>query len=356
MAENKTNFYDLSFEGLQNSLSSMGEPEFRTLQVWKGIYHNLWEDPEFFTNISLELRQKLKDNFEFRNLEAKAEIKSKDQKTIKTLFQLRDGHSIESVLMAYDQRQTLCISTQAGCAMGCVFCATGQMGFKRHLSSGEIIEQILFYARQLNKNGDKVSNIVMMGMGEPFHNYQNTIDAIDRLNDPNGYHFGERRFTISTVGIIPMIQQFAQAKRQINLAISLHAPNDELRSSMLPVNKKYPVKDLISACKEYTELTHRRITFEYALVDGVNDSPALARELGGLLRGMLCHVNLIALNPTRQFTGKGSSQNTAQQFSFLLNKAGITTTIRLKRGIDIQAGCGQLASNNELTPANSMLE
>jgi len=186
-----------------------------------------------------------------------------------------------------------------------------------------------------------------MGMGEPFHNYQNTISAIDRLNNPDGFNFGERRFTVSTVGIIPMIEKFAQAKRQINLAISLHAPNDELRSSMLPVNKKYPIKELIRACKEYTELTHRRITFEYALVDGVNDTPAIARELGALLRGMLAHVNLIPLNPTHKYSGKGSTQSTAQDFSDTLNRSGITTTIRLKRGIDIQAGCGQLASQNQ---------
>jgi 23S rRNA (adenine2503-C2)-methyltransferase len=343
----KINFYNLSFPELKDTLKSQGEPEYRALQIWKGIYQNLWEDPDQFTNIPHELKRKLNDLFSFQNLEQKTELSSRDHKTIKTLFLLQGGHSIESVLMGYDQRQTLCISTQAGCAMGCVFCATGQMGFKRNLTSGEIVEQILFYARQLNKNDQKVTNIVMMGMGEPFHNYQNTIDAIDRLNDPTGYNFGERRFTISTVGIIPMIEKFAQAKRQINLAISLHAPNDELRVSMLPVNKKYPIKDLIAACKNYTELTHRRITFEYALVDGVNDTPALARELGLLLRGMLCHVNLIPLNPTHNYNGKGSSQTTAQEFSDLLNRSGITTTIRLRRGIDIQAGCGQLAIQND---------
>ena len=185
-----------------------------------------------------------------------------------------------------------------------------------------------------------------MGMGEPFNNYQNTLHAIDRLNDPTGFNFGERRFTISTVGLIPMIKQFTQEKRQINLAISLHAPNDELRSSMLPINKRYPIADLIAACKEYTTLTHRRITFEYALVDGINDSLMLARELAALLRGMLCHVNLIPLNPTRAYSGRGSSQTAAQEFASALNRGGITTTIRVRRGIDIQAGCGQLASEN----------
>ena len=342
----KINIYDLTFEEIKATIFSWGEPEFRALQVWKGIYHNLWETPDQFTNISLGVREKLDQQFEFHNLTSKAETSSKDHRTVKTLFELPGGFAIESVLMGYNERQTLCISTQAGCAMGCVFCATGQMGFKRNLTSGEIIEQILFFARQLDQKGARVTNIVMMGMGEPFNNYQNTLHAIDRLNDPTGFNFGERRFTISTVGLIPMIKQFTQEKRQINLAISLHAPNDELRSSMLPINKRYPIADLIAACKEYTTLTHRRITFEYALVDGINDSLMLARELAALLRGMLCHVNLIPLNPTRAYSGRGSSQTAAQEFASALNRGGITTTIRVRRGIDIQAGCGQLASEN----------
>lgn len=343
-ADIKSNIFNLSFSDLQTALLAWGEPNFRCLQIWKGLYENSWVSPEDFTNLPLSLRQKMDGAFNFKNLIPEVELISKDKQTVKTLFRLNDQYAIESVLMSYHERHTLCISTQAGCAMGCSFCATGQMGFKRHLTSGEIIEQVMFYARKLKANGERVTNVVIMGMGEPFHNYQNTLDAIDRLNDPQGLNLGERRFTISTVGIIPAINQFADEKRQINLAISLHAANNELRSTLLPINKKYPLEDLIGACKAYTEKTHRRISFEYALIDGVNDTPQHAHELADLLKGMLCHVNLIPLNPTHKYSGKGSSQQTAQAFSDRLNKARITSTIRIRRGIDIQAGCGQLAS------------
>ena len=186
--------------------------------------------------------------------------------------------------MRYSQRRSLCISTQAGCAMGCVFCATGQMGFRRNLSSGEIVEQVLFYARQLKEMGEQVTNVVIMGMGEPFHNYEATMQAIDRLNDPTGFNFGARRFTISTVGLVPAIRRFASEGRQVNLAISLHAADDELRSSLLPVNRKYPLAELLAACQEYVETTHRRITFEWALIQGVSDTLEQARKLAGLLQ------------------------------------------------------------------------
>jgi 23S rRNA (adenine2503-C2)-methyltransferase len=248
--------------------------------------------------------------------------------------------------MNYEERRTLCISTQAGCAMGCVFCATGQMGFKRHLSSGEIVEQVLFYARQLKARGERVTNIVIMGMGEPFHNYDATLAAIDLLNDPLGMNLGERRFTISTVGLVPGIRRFAAEKRQINLAISLHAANDELRSSLLPIDHKYPISELLLACKDYIATTNRRLTFEWALIQDVNDLPEHARELGGLLRGMLCHVNVIPLNPTRKYSGKATTHLRAEAFKAELERFGIPCTIRIRRGIDIHAGCGQLAVEN----------
>jgi len=246
--------------------------------------------------------------------------------------------------MLYDERRTLCISTQAGCAMGCVFCATGQMGFKKHLTSGEIVEQVLYYARQLKQRGERVTNIVIMGMGEPFHNYANTMAAVDRLNDQEGFRLGERRFTISTVGLIPAIRLFTKEKRQVNLAISLHAAMDEQRSALLPVNKKYPIHDLIQACREYTETTGRRLTFEWALIQDVNDTVESARELARLLKGLLCHVNVIPLNPTRKYQGKATTRQRAEEFKAELEKLGIPCTIRIRRGIDIQAGCGQLAT------------
>jgi 23S rRNA (adenine2503-C2)-methyltransferase len=279
-------------------------------------------------------------------------LKSTDGETIKTLFHLADHNAVEAVLMRYAKRRTLCISTQAGCAMGCVFCATGQMGFRRHLSNGEIIEQVLYYARQLADQGEQVTNVVIMGMGEPFHNYDSTMAAIDRLNHPQGFNFGARRFTISTVGLIPAIQRFTHERRQVNLAISLHAADDELRSRLLPINHKYPLDDLFAACLEYIHITHRRLTFEWALIDGVNDSPTQARQLAHRLLplqhgdAILCHVNIIPLNPTDKYSGRATTPQQAKSFQEELEKFGIPCTIRLRRGIDIQAGCGQLATQN----------
>ena len=230
--------------------------------------------------------------------------------------------------------------------MNCSFCATGQMGFKRHLTSGEIVEQVIYYARMLADKDDKVTNVVVMGMGEPFHNYDATIKAIDILNDHDGFNFGERRFTISTVGLVPMIYKFANEKRQINLAISLHTTNNALRSSMIPINQKYPVEELIAACRQYVAQTNRRITFEWALIQGVNDSPQNAKDLADLLHGLLCHVNIIPLNPTHNFEGQASSRTQALLFQAELESHNIPCTIRLRRGIEIAAGCGQLASTN----------
>jgi 23S rRNA (adenine2503-C2)-methyltransferase len=227
--------------------------------------------------------------------------------------------------------------------MGCVFCATGQMGFKRHLSSGEIVAQVMYYARLLKEENLSVTNIVFMGMGEPFHNYENTIAAVDRLNDSEGYNFGARRMTISTVGLVPQIKRFADEKRQVNLAISLHAADDGERVKMLPVNKRYKIDEVIEACRYYVDRTHRRVTFEWALINGVNDSPEIARKLAARLKGLLCHVNAIPLNPTTGYSGQATSRERAAAFKVSLEQAGIPCTIRMRRGVDIAAGCGQLA-------------
>jgi 23S rRNA (adenine2503-C2)-methyltransferase len=340
---------DLSLEELVQTLQAWGEPEYRASQIWQGLYVQLWDRPEQFSNIPQSLRNRLKESFNFTSLKPGTILKSSDGETMKTLLALDDGKSVEAVLMHYEQRHTLCISSQAGCAMGCVFCATGQMGFKRHLTSGEIVEQVLFYARKLKHEGQRVTNVVLMGMGEPFHNYDATIAAIDRLNHPQGFNLGERRFTISTVGLLPQIQRFASEKRQINLAISLHAASDEERSALLPINKRYPIADLIHTCRDYVELTGRRITFEWALINGVNDTPEVAHKLVALLKGLLCHVNVIPLNPTRKFTGQATTRQRAQAFKTILENAGIPCTIRIRRGIDIQAGCGQLATEANQT-------
>jgi 23S rRNA (adenine2503-C2)-methyltransferase len=340
----KTNFYDLTYDQLQDVLiNELKQPTFRVNQIWSGVYKNLWSKSEDFSNIPKILRDKLFNLYEFQPLVPLQTLKSNDNETEKILFQLHDQKAIETVLMKYDQRRTLCISTQAGCAMGCVFCATGQMGFQRHLSVGEIVEQVLFFARQLKVEGEKVTNIVLMGMGEPFHNYEASMEAIDRLGDPNGLGLGARRFTISTVGLVPMIKRFADEKRQVNLAISLHAVDNSERSSLMPVNKKYPIHAIIDACHYYIEKTNRRITFEWALIAGKNDSEKTAQNLATLLKGLLCHVNAIPLNPTSQSIYQASDREQTLKFQAVLEKNGIPCTVRLRRGIDIQAGCGQLA-------------
>ena len=340
--------YDFSLSELTDIFSSWNEPSYRATQFWQGLYQQFWDSPEQFTNFPAPLRQKLGSEFNFYFLLPAYTLHSSDNQTIKTLFKLSDGQTIEAVLMRYEKRRTICISTQVGCAMGCVFCATGQMGFKRHLSCGEIVAQVIYYARLLKAENTAITNIVVMGMGEPFHNYDNTMTAIDRLNDTNGFNFGSRRFTISTVGLVPAIRRFTKEKRQVNLAISLHAADDTLRSSMLPINKSYSLDEILAACREYVSTTSRRITFEWALINGINDTPDQAHLLAGKLKGLLCHINAIPLNPTKGYSGESTTRLRANSFKNILILHGIPCTIRLRRGMDIQAGCGQLASDVKL--------
>lgn len=335
--------YDLDQDQLQSQLADWGQPAYRAKQIWQGLYQKLWMNPGDFSSLPLQLRQKLTSDYSFHNLHPEKIITSIDRETTKVLFKLPDGNPVESVLMRYRERNTVCISTQSGCAMNCSFCATGQLGFLKNLSSGEIIEQVLYFARILAQEGAKLTNVVVMGMGEPFQNFKPVLNAVDRLNDPDGFEMGERRFTISTVGLTPQIREFSQQKRQVNLAISLHAANDELRSKLIPANQKYPLKDLIDACKEYINTTHRRITFEWALIHNTNDSDRDARQLVNLIKGMNCHVNIIPLNPTTGYNGAPSSKERAASFQKILEESGIPCTIRLRRGIDVNAGCGQLA-------------
>jgi 23S rRNA (adenine2503-C2)-methyltransferase len=345
--------YDYDQAALAEILKAWGEPGYRSMQIWDGLYTHLWEKPELFTNLPKALREKIAQNITFSNLKPVSIQQSQDQETTKTLFQLPDKSAVEAVLMRYSNRRTLCISSQAGCAMGCVFCATGQMGFRRNLSSGEIIEQVLYYARYLKSLNESVTNIVIMGMGEPFHNYDSTMQAIDQLNNPQGFNLGARRITISTVGLVPAIRRFTNERRQVNLAVSLHAADDELRNSLLPVNRKYPLRELMDACHDYVTKTNRRITFEWALIRDVNDGEDHALKLAAHLQGFnrqgasLCHVNVIPLNPTHRYKGKATTRERALAFQAILEKQNIPCTIRLRRGIDIQAGCGQLAVENK---------
>lgn len=348
--------YDLTFSELSNVLKEWDQPAYRAKQIWQGLYQHLYSSPAQFTNLSKSLREKMAENLTFMPFTVKVIQDSSDGHTRKTLFELPDKNLIEAVLMHYEQtfnverstspRRTLCISTQAGCAMGCVFCATGQMGFKRHLSSGEIVAQVIYYAQMLKGQNEAVTNIVFMGMGEPFHNYENTMSAIDRLNDSEGYNFGARRFTISTVGLVPQIRRFADEQRQVNLAISLHAADNDSRVEMMPINKRYKIDELLEACKYYVMKTSRRVSFEWALINGINDTPEVAKKLAAKLRGLMCHVNAIPLNPTAGYNGKATDRQRAILFKETLEQAGIPCTIRLRRGIDINAGCGQLAGAN----------
>jgi 23S rRNA (adenine2503-C2)-methyltransferase len=342
--------YDLSLPDLIALLREWGEPDYRARQVWNHVYARLAAGPDAMTDLPRPLRERLTGAFDFHGLKPLAEAVSSDGGTRKTLFALPDGQSIEVVLMRYERRRTVCISTQVGCAMGCAFCATGQMGLRRNLSSGEIVAQVLAAARL-----ERLTNIVVMGMGEPFHNYEATMAALDRLNLPQGFGFGERRMTISTVGLIPGIDRFAGERRQINLAVSLHAATDELRARLVPVNARYPLAALFESCRRYVQSTRRRISFEWALIEGVNDGPEQALALAELARDLTCHVNLIPLNPTLGYPGSAASRERAQGFRDTLLSHSIPATIRLRRGIDIQAGCGQLATreaiHGEATPA-----
>jgi 23S rRNA (adenine2503-C2)-methyltransferase len=334
--------YDLDLDALRSLLGGWDEPGYRAQQIWEGLYRSLHTSWEQFTNLPKALRARLQSELDLATIVPAATVESSDGQTRKLAFSLRDGLKVETVLMRYSHRATVCASTQVGCAMGCVFCATGQMGFRRNLTSGEIVAQVLYFGRELQAHGQRLTNVVLMGMGEPFHNYQSTMAAIDRLNDPSGFGFGERRFTVSTVGLPPMIRRFADEHRQVNLAISLHAASDELRAQMLPVNRKYPIHEVLDACRYYSSVTGRRVSFEWTLVRGVNDGIDQARQLAALLRGMLCHVNAIPLNPTQGYAGGASNQTTARLFKEALEGAGVSCTIRLRRGVEIAAGCGQL--------------
>jgi 23S rRNA (adenine2503-C2)-methyltransferase len=351
--------YSLTFDQLGDLLVGWGEPRFRTKQVWEWLYEKRVASFEAMSNLPKSLRERLASETTLGTLELEAEQQSHDG-TVKRLYRLSDGQLIESVLMEYDdERRTACISTQAGCAMGCVFCATGQMGFARHLTRDEIFEQALYFARDLETKGDRLSNVVLMGMGEPFHNYDETLAAIRRMMSDLG--IGARHITVSTVGLVPMIRRFADEGIQVKLAVSLHAATDDERSALLPINKKWNLRELIDACRYYVEKSGRRMTFEWTLIQGENDTPIQAHTLGNLLKGLNCHVNVIPLNPTSGYVGGPSAMGRVENFVKILAEYGVTATVRVRRGIDIAAGCGQLKSNvlkkkeNNLTAAGAQV-
>lgn len=349
MTQPALSLYDLTFDEIQAALQAWGEPTFRARQIWDWLYRRLAHSYAEMTNLPQTLRDQLAAVYLIGRLTPQIDLLSTDGWTRKLLFRLPDQAQVETVLMEYETRNTVCVSTQAGCGMGCTFCATGQGGLQRNLTAGEIVEQVLFFERELRRTshqplntGHLLTNVVLMGMGEPFANYPALIAALDRLSDPIGYNFGARRITVSTVGLVPMIERFTQERLQVNLAVSLHAATNGLRSSMLPINRRYPLEVLIPACRAYTTLTHRRLSFEWAMIAGVNDTPEQAHALAQLIKDLLCHVNLIPLNPTTGYGGTASTRERIAAFRAILDEQHIPNTLRVRRGIDIHAGCGQL--------------
>jgi len=329
---------DLSYQELTEYLVKIGEPKFRAKQIFTWL-HRGCESFDEMTNLSKETRKKLAEECFVSTLKIREKYVSKLDKTTKYLFELPDGNCIESVVMYYKHGVTICISSQIGCRMGCNFCASTIGGLYRNLTPGEILNQIIFAQKDI---GERISNIVMMGIGEPLDNYDNVIKFLRNVNDPNGLNIGYRHISLSTCGIVPKIYELAKENMQITLSVSLHAPNNEIRNSIMPVNKKYPVEELIKACKDYIKTTTRRISFEYSLISGVNDSEKEAEELARLLKGMLAHVNLIPVNKIEEREYKKGNKEQIRRFCNRLNELGINATVRRELGSDIQASCGQL--------------
>ena len=336
------NIKNYEFEELKQELKNIGERPFRAEQIYKWLYEEKVKSFDEMTNISLELREKLKQNYTICNFEILRKQESKDG-TIKYLFDVLDGNAIETVLMSYHHGYSICVSSQIGCKMGCKFCASTGINFVRSLTSGEIVEQILAVEQD---TGVRISNVVFMGIGEPLDNYDNVINAIHIINNPKGLNIGARHISVSTSGLVPKIYELAKENITCTLSISLHATNNEKRSSMMPVNNAYPIEELIQACKDYIESTNRRISFEYALAKDNNDNLEDAKQLVKLLKGMLCHVNLIPINKIENGAYTKSSNDNIMKFRDYLNDHGIVATIRRELGSDIDAACGQLRRKN----------
>jgi len=322
----------------------VGEPSYRVGQVWAGLYRQA-ALPEELTNLPRALRERLTRALP-PALTAVAESASADGDTVKWLWRLDGGASVETVLMRYADRATVCVSTQAGCAMACGFCATGQAGFERNLTTGEIVEQVVNAIRRAAPR--RVSNVVFMGMGEPFANYDRTWAAVERIHDDIG--ISARHLTLSTVGVVPGIRRLATERLPVNLAVSLHAANDDLRDELVPINRRYPLAVVRQACAEYVAATRRRLSFEWALIDHVNDRPTDAGELAELARPLHAHVNLIPLNPTPGYPTRGTPRRGVLAFRDRLTALGVNATIRRNRGTDIEAACGQLRAAHEARP------
>ncbi len=348
---------DLACAEFDNLAVSIGEPPFRAKQIRKWVYQNLAADYDEMTDLPLALRGKLMKDTMLHSLEMEQQVTGADG-TVKALLKCADGNTVESALMYYGgdggkERRTVCVSTQAGCSIGCPFCATGQQGFQRNLTPGEIIDQVLYFARLLreqpentdgNTKAERVSNVVFMGMGEPLANYDNLWQSVETLNSPECFMLGARNMTISTSGLVPGIKRLSQEKLQVGLAVSLHAADNTLRNKLVPINQKFPLEELIPVCREYSRLTGRRLSFEYILFNGINDSLAQAQTLARLIHGLNCHVNLITANKTGSAVYNPPPKRAVLAFENELKNYQVNVTLRESRGQDIDAGCGQLRS------------
>ena len=335
----KKDIASMNFEELSKALKEMGLPAFRAKQIYDWLHKKCVSSFSEMTNISKELISRLDESFEIFGCTIEKKLVSSYDNTVKYLFSLSDGEYLECVVMDYKYGHTICVSTQVGCKMGCAFCASGIGGFKRQLRPSEILGQIYAAQRDL---GLRISRIVLMGMGEPLDNFDNVMRFLELVSDEKGLNIGMRHISLSTSGIVPRIYDLLDRKMQLTLSVSLHAPTDEVRSEIMPVNNKWNVSQLLEACRKYADETSRRISFEYAMMNGVNDSVECAEELGRRLKGILCHINLIPANEVPEKAHKRSNDEQIQRFKAVLEKMGHTVTIRRTLGSDINASCGQL--------------
>lgn len=335
------NIYDLTLKEFEKYFDNIGEKKFRAIQLYENLYKNKIQDINNATNLSKKLKEVLINDFSFYKI--KLLLKQEGEDVIKYLFELSDGGTIESVLMYHDYGISVCVSSQIGCNMGCAFCESGRLKKVRNLEAYEIVEQILFIEEDIK---NRISHIVVMGIGEPFDNYDNVIRFVKIVNEPKGINIGSRHITISTCGIIPGIKKFMLESGQVNLAISLHAPNNYIRDKIMKINKVYRIEELIDTIKDYIEKTNRRVTFEYILLEGINDSNQCAIELSNLLKGINCYVNLIPYNETENIGFKRTKNEQKMKFYDILKKNKISVTIRREFGSNLDAACGQLRANN----------
>ncbi|WP_419873025.1 23S rRNA (adenine(2503)-C(2))-methyltransferase RlmN [Candidatus Pristimantibacillus sp. PTI5] len=337
--------YDYTLEQLQQWMKDNGEPAFRGGQLFDWLYVKRVKSFEDMSNLSKELREKLEESFQIITLSEITKFESKDG-TVKFLFGLHDAHAIETVIMRHNYGNSICVTTQVGCRIGCTFCASTLGGLKRNLTAGEIVAQVVTAQQMLDATGERVSSIVIMGSGEPFENYDATMAFLRIMIHEKGLNIGQRHITVSTSGIVPSMYKFAEENTQINLALSIHAPNDALRSKLMPVNRRFPFDDVMAACHNYIAKTGRRITFEYALIGGVNDRAEHAQELADVLQGMLCHVNLIPVNHVPERNYVRTPREDIFEFQRVLERNKVSVTIRREQGHDIAAACGQLRAKH----------